>query len=327
MGRNSVTSAVPTSTLFRSRDLSDGMDNDSEESIKQQILFGDQKMWSVHGDSYFPCDKAEKRVPAGQYIPMYSEQRGVYLVKKDVNLDELLVLPDSQGQNVLNSINDFWSREKFFRQFNFLWKRGMLLYGPPGSGKTSLLQQLSMQIIEKDGISVYCNSPAVTAEALRVFRRIEKHRPVVVLIEDIDAVIQRFGEPDLLALLDGELQIDNVVYIATTNYPDELDDRFVRRPSRFDEVLLIDMPSPQAREAYLKVKNPRLAADQEELDRWVNNTKDFSIAALKEVVVSIECLGKSFSETIERIKAMVGNRPTGEDARGKMRRKVGFSVD
>lgn len=301
----------------------DGFVND-EKAVENDILFGNQRMWSVSGDSYFPCDKTESQLPPGQYIPVFNENRGIYMVKKQVNLDDLLILPDNKTTYVLEAISQFWTKKDVFQKHGFLWKRGILLWGPPGSGKTSCLQQLSNQIIEKGGISVYCTSPSVTAEALRLTRRIEPNRPVVVMIEDIDAIISRHGEPDLLALLDGELQIDNVVYVATTNYPEELDPRFVQRPSRFDEVICIDMPSDEARKVYLMSKNPRLKEDVRELDKWVELTQGFSIAALKEVVVAVECLDRTLTETVNRIKDIMARRPTSEDAQSPFKRKVGF---
>lgn len=301
-----------------------GVESNPQEEMEKQLLFGDQRMWSVSGDSYFPCDKTEEKLPAAQYIPMYNEHRGLYFIRKSINLDDLLELPDSKGTYVLESISDFWKREKAFRKHGFLWKRGMLLYGPPGSGKTCTIQQLSKQIIQNGGLSVYCSSPVITAEGLRILRRIEPKRPVVVMIEDIDAVIQRYGEPDLLALLDGELQIDNVVYIATTNYPEELDPRFIQRPSRFDEVIYIGMPSADARKMYLEFKNPRLKKQPDELTHWVKLTEDFSIAALKEVVVAVECLGRDVDETVERLRDIMTHKPSSSD-QGNPFKKMGFT--
>lgn len=310
--------------IRNSRVDEDGMESRSTQDVEHEMLHGDQRMWSVSGDSYFPCEKTEEALPPGQYLPAWSEQRGVFFVKKDVHLDDLIVLPDSKTTYVLESINHFWTKEDAFRKFGYLWKRGMMLWGPPGSGKTSCLQQMSQQIIGTGGLAVYCTNPSVCAEALRILRRIEPDRPVVVLLEDIDAIINRFGEPDLLALLDGELQIDNVVYIATTNYPEELDPRFIQRPSRFDEVICIDMPSDEARKLYLEVKNPRLKGT-EELDQWVKLTNGFSVAALKEVVVAVECLDRTLEEVTTRISEIMARRPSSEDVTNKLKGSLGFT--
>lgn len=288
------------------RSSDDGYMSDSEasEMTEDQMLNGQHQMWSVHGDVYFPCDRAEKEVPPGQYLVQHHESKGTFLVRKTVNLDELLVLPDATTTRVLSAIDHFWNSEHKFREFKFLWKRGMLLWGPPGSGKTSCLQQLSKSIIDKGGISVYCTSPEVTADGLRIIRKIEPLRPIVVMIEDIDAIIDRHGETGLLSMLDGELQVDNVVFIATTNYPEKLDARFANRPSRFDEVIYIGMPKDEARRQYIIAKNPRLRENTEELAIWVKETQGYSLAHIKEVIVAVECLGQDLVAVLDRLADM-----------------------
>lgn len=261
-------------------------------------------MWAVNGDTFLPCDETQQVLPPGQYISRFSDHNGVYFVKKNVNLDTLIELPDNNSDKVLDSMNDFWTKEDKFREFGFLWKRGIMLWGPPGSGKTSTVQRLSKQIIDLGGISLYCTVPGNDAEALRILRKIEPTRPLVVIIEDIDAVLRDYGESNLLAMLDGELQIDNVVFVATTNYPERLDKRLINRPSRFDEVIKIGMPNAKCREVYLVTKNPRLLKDDKELEMWVEKTENFSIAHLKELVASVECLGHPAEEAISRLRTM-----------------------
>jgi ATP-dependent 26S proteasome regulatory subunit len=293
------------------------VDSDTREELEHtKEVVANAKMWAVSGDAYYPCEKTEEKLAPGQYTVQFSDNKGYFFLKKAVNLDDLINLPDSQSQHVLDSITHFWTREQPFRQHGFLWKRGIMLWGPPGSGKTSTLQQLSKLIIKKGGFSVYVNSdPGFVAHGLTIMRRIEPDRPIIVMIEDIDAIINRYGEANLLALLDGELQIDNVVFIATTNYPELLDARFVNRPSRFDEVIFIGMPNKAAREMYLKKKNPRLKDDKKELDIWVKATDGWSIAHMRELIVAVECLDNDFNKTVERlikmneIKANSGDNP------------------
>lgn len=275
------------------------------------------KMWAQAGVDFMPCQKAVEELPAGQYVIRYSDQRGCYFSKKEVNLDDLIDLPDSATESVLSTIKDFWGREKYFREFGFLWKRGILLWGPQGSGKTSCVQQLAQQVIDLGGISVYCTHPHNDAIGLDLLRRIEPDRPLIVIVEDIDAIVEQHGEPELLALLDGELQIDNVVFIATTNYPERLDKRIVNRPSRFDELIKIGMPSDAARACFLKAKNSRLTTNEADLSHWVEASKGFSIAHLKEFIISVECFGRSVEDTAKRLKKMIDHKICSSDREGK----------
>jgi ATP-dependent 26S proteasome regulatory subunit len=232
---------------------------------------------------------------------------GIYFQKTDVLLDTLMNLPDSKSSDVIKEIDRFWTLEPKFREYGFMWKRGVLLWGPPGSGKTSTLQLISKSIVDRGGLAIYVTNPHVACKGLQTLRSVEKQRPIVVMIEDIDAVLAEYGESELLALMDGELQIDNIVFVATTNYPELLDKRFVNRPSRFDIIRKIGMPSDDARRSYLSVKNSRLVENKTELEEWVAKSKNFSIAHLKELIIAVEILGQPIDFACARLHKMSEN--------------------
>ena len=300
---------------------------DGSDEIDSALANAGAKMWAVYGDAYSPCEKAVDVLPPGQFTIELSQERGIFFSNKDINLDELMILPDSASEEVIEGIEQFWTKEEHFREFGFLWKRGVMLWGPPGSGKTSTVQLISKLIVDKGGLSVYIQNPDLGARGLELMRRIEPERPIVVILEDIDAIAQRYGEADLLALLDGELQIDNVVFIATTNYPERLDKRLTNRPSRFDIVKKIGMPSAEAREVYLRAKNPRLDEkdNKAELKSWIKMTQHFSLAHLKELIISVEVFEVPIEFAVERLRAMANINLTSED--GYDRKKFGFVND
>jgi len=297
-------------------EAADDWEEDSEDSPSSEPVVN--KMWAQAGVDFIPCEKAVDTLPAGQYVIRYSDTKGVYFSKKEINLDDLIKLPDSASETVLETIKQFWTREKYFRDFGFLWKRGILLWGPQGSGKTSTVQQLAKLVIEMGGVPVYCTHPHNDAVGLELFRNIEPDRPTIVILEDIDSLIEQHGEHELLALLDGELQIDNVVFVATTNYPERLDKRIVNRPSRFDELIKIGMPRDPARAVFLKAKNPRLGEteNEAELSHWVELSKGFSIAHLKEFIISVECFGRTVEDTAERLTKMTNTKASSSDGEG-----------
>jgi hypothetical protein len=258
--------------------------------------------WAQSGNAFFPVTEVVDTVPAGAFRCCLSD-RGPYLEKMPVNIDNLLKLPDSATERLLAEFVQFWKLRAAFDKRGFTFKRGLLMWGPPGSGKTSAVWQMTERLIkDQGGIVIFIENPQVAVLCLNTLRRIEPKRPVITVMEDIDTIIQHHGEHLLLAILDGEFQTNNVVHLATTNYPHLLDRRFVDRPSRFDTIMKIGMPSAAARRVYFSTKEPDI--DQETSERWVERTEDYSIAHLREVCIAIKCFEQSEEAVFDRLDKM-----------------------
>lgn len=264
------------------------------------------------------CDK----LPSGLYRPVMTNI-GITLSRMAIQCDQIIKLPDSQSNKVVDEIITFKERADAFKQRGLLHKRGILLWGPPGSGKTCTIQQIiDLLVNQHGGIALQIESPGNAALALQMIRRVEKDRQLVAVIEDIDALCDRHGESEYLALLDGESQVDNIVYVATTNYPERLDKRFVDRPSRFDTVSWIGMPTADARRAYLIAKE--IKWNKKELDYLVAASHEFSIAHLRELLILIKCLGYEAKVAVERRSSMRLKPP--DSSKAPNRKAVGFAV-
>ncbi len=277
--------------------------------------------WARTGNTYFPVSTVTNEIPPGAYRCNVSQQ-GPYLERMEIKIDQLLVLPDSATEQLLAEFSRFWELKPAFDKRGFTFKRGLLMWGPPGSGKTSAIWQMTERLIkDHQGAVIFVESPQVATWCLAALRRIEPHRKIVTVLEDIDAMIQRSGEHELLSLLDGENQIENVVHVATTNYPDRLDRRFVDRPSRFDTIMKVGMPSALARETYFKAKEPSLS--EEVLNRWVARTEGYSVAHLREVCIATQCFKQREEDVFERLdkmKEVITLTEDGDDEMGQ----VGF---
>jgi hypothetical protein len=260
---------------------------------------------------YIPTTTTIKKLPADCYKISHTANGMPYLDPQKLTTDELMRLPDSKSDEVVNEVNRFWTLKSTFKEYGFAHKRGFLLFGPPGSGKTSTVQIIINNMIKNDGIVILADHPGILDFILQGFRSVEPDRQLVVIWEDIDTVIMNYGESKVLSILDGESQIENVVFIATTNYPENLDGRIINRPSRFDKIVKIGMPNAEAREMYLKKKlGTTTAKDGTDL---VKASDGFSIAHLKELIIGIYCQGNAPAEVINRLKKMKVTPTSAED--------------
>ena len=279
------------------------------------------RCWAESDGSFQGITQTHLDLPPGLYRAEYQNNRGAYLQRVNVQLDDLIDLPDSPTMEVIREIDRFWDLRDRFDQRGFLHKRGIVLWGDPGGGKTSCIQQIAHRIVERGGIAVMVQNPKIAVMNLEMLRRIEPDREVVVFMEDLDALIRQHDEEGFLSLLDGENQIAHVVYIATTNYPERLDKRIIDRPSRFDMVVRIPMPSDSDRRMFLQAKEPSLTP--EELDEWVAKSDGFSIAHLKEMIVAVRVFDQPINEVITRLEKMMERKTSSDEAR-ETKGKIGF---
>ena len=122
------------------------------------------------------------------------------------------------------------------------------------------------------------------------------------IFEDIDTIIKAYGDEDLLSFLDGEIQVDTILNIATSNYPEDLDKRITARPRRFDKLERIDNPSQIMRKEYFIKK---LQLTESELKKWVDISEGFSFAGLTDLIIGVKCLGNDLDEYANRIKKII----------------------
>ncbi len=137
-------------------------------------------------------------------------------------------------------------------------------------------------------------------------RKIEPNRPLIVLLEDIDSIAGESSHQTsrLLNILDGVKQIEDVVYIATTNYPEKLQERITNRPSRFDRRYKVELPNDEIREAYIRHKLNEEDLEGINIEEWVKRTEGMSLSHLKEVVISTIVMGREFEEVMDNLEGL-----------------------
>ena len=176
---------------------------------------------------------------------------------------------------------------------------GILLYGPPGCGKTHLARATAgevkanfMSVGISDVLDMWIGNSEKNLHAL--FEQARHSKPCVLFFDEVDALgasrsdMKRSGGRQLinqfLSELDGvEADNDGVLCLAATNTPWHLDSAF-RRPGRFDRVIFVPPPDQQARQEILEILLAGKPTDGVDTKKVAAKTHDFSGADLKAVV-------------------------------------------
>jgi cell division protease FtsH len=167
-----------------------------------------------------------------------------------------LDVPVELWHEIDTNIHGLFERHEVLRELGLGCNRGVLLTGPPGTGKTHLCRIVSSEVYP--GTTVMVIQTEAAAHVLTgVYELAALLAPTLVIIEDIDLVIGTGrGRPaalhDFLVSVDGLMTVhDGVVTLATTNRPDA-PDAAVRRAARFDRIVEVGPPPPRGREQILR---------------------------------------------------------------------------
>lgn len=289
--------------------------------------------WITHGSGVFYPEfqvQISGSIPTGFYGIGYDNQQGKYFVRKtNYSTDNILELPMPETKNIVKDIKTFWDKEEAFKKYGLTYKRGVLMYGHPGCGKSHIIQLLIKYLIEEEnGVVFKIESPEdverYSSFMHSTFKVIENTRRIVTIIEDIDGLFHsgKAVETILLNILDGMNHMDNIVYLATTNYPEELADRVINRPSRFDRRYEIGMPNEEVRKYYFEHTLKPEDLKEINIDEWVSRTDKMSIAHLRELIVSTVIQGNSFEDTIKILEEF--NKTTPNSKRFGGSKQIGF---
>lgn len=234
----------------------------------------------------------------GVYTVEFNRDLGIYCQKTTAPSDELFVFSDSVTEALLQEIDLFWDKSELYKKNNLIHKRGILLEGFPGTGKTSIITQLSNRIIEKGGVvfrvSGFRNIDHYVSFIRTGFRKIQPDTPIITILEDINQYAE--VEMELLDFLDGKTHIDHHIVIATSNNTEDIPDAFLR-PSRLDLRIEVNLPSKQTRKEYFQYKE----VPSDRIDELVEQTKECSLADLKEIYICIFLLDYSLEDALSKI--------------------------
>lgn len=168
---------------------------------------------------------------------------------KDEGWDELF-LPPPMKSEIKFLVENFLASKSFFQEKKIPWKRGILLYGEPGNGKTSLIRTI---ISEYDFKPVTIVAGANDEAVREAFSYAEDQSPALLFFEDLDSCLEKtMDTSNFLNLMDGISAKNGLLVVATANNIKKLKTSITKRPSRFDRKF--EIPTPNLEMAYIYLK-------------------------------------------------------------------------
>jgi len=225
--------------------------------------------------------------------------REVYIEVPTIHWDDIGGLEEVK-QELREAVEWPLKRPEIFRRMGIKPPKGILLFGPPGCGKTMLARAVatesSANFISIKGPEVFSKWVGESEKAIReVFRKGRMAAPAIIFFDEIDSLVPKRGLgfsdsgvserviSQLLTEMDGIETLENVVVIAATNRPDIIDPAILR-PGRFDRLIYVPEPDEKARLEIFKIytKNMPLAEDVD-LAELAKRTKHYSGADIEAV--------------------------------------------
>ncbi|KAN0097427.1 P-loop containing nucleoside triphosphate hydrolase protein [Tylopilus felleus] len=225
----------------------------------------------------------------------WSKDNALWLGIKDASWDDV-VMKEENKTALQKDVYGFFKSESTYKKLSIPWKRGLILYGPPGNGKTISIKVIMKTCTERGFTPLYVKSfraPQGEEVAMQsVFLKTRQLAPCVLILEDLDSLINDGNRSFFLNQLDGLEGNDGLLVIASTNHFDRLDPGLSNRPSRFDRKYLFDDPDYQERVLYVKYwqkklkDNDEISFPESLVEEVAELTQGFSFSYLKEAFVS-----------------------------------------
>jgi len=266
------------------------------------------------------CQALRTQRPVGrclQYSEGWRYSRSMEIEVDRITWDDVVLEPRLLA-SIRESVESFVGQKDAFRILGFPWKRGILLIGPPGTGKTMICRAAVSSLPELPLLYVRDMRERCGDTCRDVFSRARNLAPCILAFEDIDGFIDGSNRTVFLNELDGMSNNDGVLVIASSNHPEKIDEALLKRPSRFDRVFHIGLPAPEERREFCRrlLSRSELAEhldpslDQEALARAVAQKTDaFTPAYLKEAFLAAALqrahagairLDREFADTVLR---------------------------
>jgi hypothetical protein len=204
---------------------------------------------------------------------------------------EDVILPPKTLVTLDRNVAGFMAARDALKSMRFQVRKGILFYGPPGTGKTHTIHYLASQLPNHTTLLITAEQVGLIGEYFRLARFLQ---PSMMVIEDVDLIardrtqMRTGGEEVLLNMLlnemDGLREDSEVLFILTTNRPEQIEPALLSRPGRIDQAIEFPLPDEEGRAKLVRLYARNLQVSDDLLDLIVRRTKGVSAAFIKELM-------------------------------------------
>ncbi|KAK4496434.1 hypothetical protein PRZ48_012414 [Zasmidium cellare] len=221
-----------------------------------------------------------------------------------------VILDPAMKDTLIKDVEGFFDSRHIYEEYSVPWKRGIILHGTPGCGKTISIKALMNSLQKRNVASMYVKSfeaqDGQQHSILNIFRVARNMAPCMLIFEDLDSLVVDKVRSYFLNEVDGLENNDGILMIGSTNHLERLDPGIAKRPSRFDRKYHYKLPGERERLLYCDYWRKKLQKNSsvdfhEDISQVIAQlTEGFSFAYLKELFV-------------QTLLALVGGRADADD--------------
>jgi ATP-dependent 26S proteasome regulatory subunit len=204
---------------------------------------------------------------------------------------EQVILPEQTLRLLDRNVLRFVESRDALRRLGQSTRKGVLLYGPPGTGKTHTIRYLASNLPGHTTLIITAAQVAILGAYMGLARLLQ---PAMVVIEDVDLIARdrdEMGGPceeallnKLLNEMDGLREDADILFVLTTNRPEELESALAGRPGRIDQAIEVPLPDDIGRGKLVRLYGKGLPLDAAVVEEAVRRTEGVSAAFIKELM-------------------------------------------
>lgn len=204
---------------------------------------------------------------------------------------EEVILPAKTLELLDRNVINFVQRSERLRQFAMSTKKGLLFYGPPGTGKTHTIRYLAGSLARHTTLLISAEQIGLLGEYMTLARLLQ---PSMVVMEDVDLLARSRAKSrnattelllnKLLNEMDGLREDADILFILTTNRPEELEGALASRPGRIDQAIEFPLPNAAGREKLVRLYAGGIDLTDEVTAEIVKRTEKVSASFIKELM-------------------------------------------